>query len=134
MNAEQTHTPGPWFWYVNLATKSFSLRAAVHPFGSIVMDFQRYGMQGAQPRFIDNHIMRPATELTVVDPKREHHKDWHQLLEHPDARLIAAAPDLLAACRQILVAVEQSPISEEMPVNLQLLRNAIAKATIPTPQ
>jgi hypothetical protein len=59
------------------------------------MDFVRKGMQGGTCRFAvwkgderENMggIMRPAHEIDV--------------LTHPDARLIAAAPDLLAACKR----------------------------------
>lgn len=129
MNTE--HTKGPWYWEVNPQSKSFSLRAPQKG-GTIVMDFTRYGMQSAQPRFRVGNILHDAAELTVVDPERDHHKNWHRLLEHPDARLIAAAPDLLAACINALDQLKD--VDEHYPCQRSItgLRRAIAKATQPT--
>jgi len=68
-----------------------------------VMDFVRMGMRGAQPRFAkwdgENRdrfggIMYPAKEL--------------DLNAHPDARLIAAAPEMLAALKMALGAFERN--------------------------
>lgn len=47
--------------------------------------------------FRKNGIMRRAVDLSVPQPGREHHADWWRIIEHPDASLIAAAPELLAA-------------------------------------
>lgn len=85
------HTPGPWEWRTNGAR--IYLRT-VHRGGLYIMDFVRRGMQGAQPRFAvwqgDDReklggIMTPASEFDFRN--------------HPDARLIASAPDLLAVIR-----------------------------------
>lgn len=90
MDATQVtaHTPGPWQWV-------FRDRVAtlVHPHRGwlTVMDFVRLGMQGGTFRLATwkgdkrenmGGIMRPAHEIDVA--------------AHPDARLIAAAPDLAA--------------------------------------
>jgi hypothetical protein len=45
----------------------------------------------------------PRFDLTVMDfvrwgiPGRDHHADWFQTIDHPDAHLIAAAPTMLEA-------------------------------------
>ena len=84
------HTPGPWQWFkradgaVYLATPD---RGHL-----IVMDFIRFGMQQGQARFAVwegeerermGGIMKPTEKLDVN--------------EHPDARLVAAAPEMYDA-------------------------------------
>jgi len=67
-----------------------------------VMDFRRYGMNGAAPvfwhwdyRFVGTP--KRADNLAVPVEGREHHATWFADIDHPDARLIAAAPELLEA-------------------------------------
>lgn len=84
--AEQKATPGPWTWEVNLKSKGVYLCGS----GKYVMDFVRWGMGGAQPRFRNSeNLMVEADELSQIVPGREHHESWHRTLEHPDATFIA---------------------------------------------
>lgn len=48
--------------------------------------------------------------------------------EGDDLRLIAAAPDLLAACEAVLAEIERRPASQAGHLDTQALREAIAKA------
>ena len=91
-----TSTPGPWFWMVNLKSRQVTLEStqSMHP---TVMSFRRWGMGGAQPMFNCRNMV-PASELVEIIPGHEHHAAWAQTIDHPDANLIIAAPDLLAAC------------------------------------
>lgn len=84
-------TPGEWAWQVNKTSRSIELRANGN---RIVMDFARWGMNGAQPRL--RHLggadlMVDAKAFAVDVPGREHHRTWFQTLCHPDAALICAA-------------------------------------------
>lgn len=95
---ELLHTPGPWRWELNKKFKTINLCGGKPTFDLIVMGFERYGMQHAQPRFLDTmKILRPSTESAIIIPGREHYKDWFMGIDHPDANLIAAAPELLEA-------------------------------------
>lgn len=97
-----SHTPGPWRWEVNLKSHVISLRGGSRPlYDWTVMDFVRWGMGNAQPRFIVDGLLCKAEEFRRVAPEREHHKEWFQLLSHPDANLIAAAPDMLDALKLV---------------------------------
>ena len=51
--------------------------------------------------------------------------DWGSILTPQDARLIAAAPDLLAACKQAIAAFEHGE-----PVNWAIVSGAIVKAEV----
>ncbi|GAB3318086.1 hypothetical protein GCM10027299_09600 [Larkinella ripae] len=97
--SEIQHTPGPWKWQFNQNNKQVELYSETgHK--TIVMDFQRWGMNGAQPRFEKGGLLYDAHEFAQVVPGREHHKNWFQSINHPDAHLIAAAPDLLAVLKR----------------------------------
>ncbi len=95
------HTKGPWRWELNLKRKHVALYGGFPKFDLTVMDFHRWGMSGAQPRFgatASPHLgmMGYARDFAEIAVGREHHSDWFQLVDHPDADLIASAPSLLA--------------------------------------
>jgi hypothetical protein len=100
------HTPGPWRWEINLHSKQLKLCGGRNPYDLTVMDFTRWGMSGAKARFLRSHegagmLMHDAEDFAAIVPGREHHARWFQTLEHPDARLIAAAPRLLQVLQSI---------------------------------
>jgi hypothetical protein len=83
------HTPGPWAWFGN--TKNHEIHLATERGGRVfVMTFARYGMASAQPRFQVDHRMVNAHDL--VKYERDYRADIADI-NHPDAHLIAAAPD-----------------------------------------
>lgn len=85
------HTPGPWHWFVNNKAKTCYL--ATWDRGRIfVMQMVRWGMQGAIARFQvptgGGGIMTDVHQLGNPD------HNGQIRLRHPDAALIASAPDL----------------------------------------
>lgn len=100
------HTPGPWRWEYNAKHKSVHLVGGRPMYDLTVMDFVRCGMGGATIRLRDPahdglqlmHKLHDFDEWIAPFPGREHHADWCAAVTHPDARLIAAAPELYAAC------------------------------------
>lgn len=97
-------TPAPWRWEVNKEYKTVYLRGGCPRFDQNVMSFTRWGMGGAAPEFRgenENHsIMHRVEKWASPVPGREHHAHWFMDVNHPDARLIAAAPDLLWALKR----------------------------------
>lgn len=135
-------TPGPWRWGINLKSKQVQLCGGVPRFDLIVMDFVRWGMDGAAPRFNTeirpyHNLMERVEKFAAIQPGREHHADWFQRVNHPDAMLIEAAPDLLAACQlwdQGFVDGDQFDAEQFLAwvdKNRAAARAAIAKATAP---
>lgn len=134
------HTPGPWRWELNEKSKRVQLCGAAG-FDLTVMDFVRWGMGGASPRLRD--LNRPDLNLMKrIDiwgspvEGRLHHESWFKAINHPDANLIAVAPDLLAACWLISALCEK----DGEPVDgfrfreaVQMARAAIAKAESDAP-
>lgn len=124
---EPKHTPGPWRWEINLKSKKIQLCGGVPRHDLTVMDFARWGIQGAAPRLREDvdrmNIMHRCDRWAKVVPGREHHADWFQTVDHPDMRLIAAAPDLLAACEALLAASEG-----RMSRSLDMISEAVARA------
>jgi hypothetical protein len=109
--SEATFTPGPWRWEYNAKHKSVQLVGGKPMYDLTVMDFERWGMSGAVPRFVEPSgvgeglmlMFRLCDRRDWVEPLkgREHHADWCAAVSHPDARLMAAAPELLAALQDV---------------------------------
>ena len=107
------------------------------------MDFVRLGMQGAQPRFQKNGIMENASDLSTFEvceavgyesAKKDRSCYRYDIdgIDHPDARLIAAAPDLLAALTMVRDAdedCEKDGLQRIPVVARHRIDMAIAKAT-----
>lgn len=103
--SEENHTPGPWRWEVNLKSKRVELCGGKPQFDLTVLNFSRWGMNGAKVEFLQRcksgMLIEPCEKFAVPIPGREHHADWCQTINHPDANLIASAPDLLAERDQL---------------------------------
>lgn len=87
-------TPGPWYWHTDALTGRVSLRTPDRG-QLIVMDCARRGMHGAAPRFAVwpyLNIGQPRGRLGGIL------EDFDG--DHPDARVIVAAPVLLAALEE----------------------------------
>lgn len=110
-----THTPGPWRWELNKASKSVALLGGRPRFDKSVMNFERYGMSHAAPSFNNARLgeegnlyneMERCDKYGAIVQGREHHKDWFQEINHPDALLIAASPELFRLLREARTTLE----------------------------
>jgi len=132
-----SHTPGPWRWEINVKGYQLQLCGGTPRFDKTVLNFIRWGMGSATARFrTEINLMSPANDFAEVVQGREHHAEWFQTINHPDARLIAAAPELLEALNDLLVWADwhsdrHRSVSMDEPNTgaLEKARAAIAKAT-----
>jgi len=95
-------TPGPWMWDISTANKRCLLETA-HSGRYFVMGFERWGTQGACPKFqkfrkyegpVDEREsmgMVRADKLAKSYPGKEHHEGFDDYIDHPDALFIAHA-------------------------------------------
>ena len=101
------HTAGPWRWEFNHEHKRMKLVGGRPEFDLTIMSFDRWGMSGAVASLRDtaydgmNIMHRVCDRPDWIAPfdGRKHHADWCADIIHPDMRLMAAAPDLLAAAQ-----------------------------------
>lgn len=129
MNTE--HTPRPWRWEINEKSKVVQLCGGRPKYDLTVMDFERWGMGGAIPRLRDmgdHGILTRCLKWAKKVLGREHHAHWFKSLDHPDAHLIAAAPDLLEALEKILEYTDEMDGHEDWPPLRKAAEAAIAKA------
>jgi len=118
-NMHTEHTPGPWAWET---TPSGEVRLQTPDRGKLyVMGFARKGMQGAQPRF----------SLWGDGARERRGGIMHNFAEaggadHPDARLIAAAPDLLGALQVAELVLRERGLG--MTGEYKQIEAALAKA------
>lgn len=141
----QSHTAGPWGWFGN---ESGIYLATPDRGRTYVMGFRRRGMNSAEPTFRDGGVMRPASELVrfavgegtakgFAEGKADRSVYRYDIsaVDHPDARLIAAAPELLEALKGMVGAFGDITITvdgvvqPETDPEIIAARAAIAKAT-----
>jgi hypothetical protein len=123
------HTPGPWDWFESngkpyLATPN---RGRLY-----VMGFARSGMQGATPRFAQWDGMQDGAERERMGGIMHDGIKLPNGDLHPDAKLIAAAPELLKSCKALLeelrlIREKDGPFVYDTTCRIEA-RAAIAKA------
>ncbi|PTW84009.1 hypothetical protein DBL07_25905 [Achromobacter mucicolens] len=130
-----THTEGPWRWEFNAEHRSVQLVGGKPQYDLTVMDFTRWGMAGAGIRLRELsergmnllHKLHERPDWIAPFPGREHHKHWRADVIHPDMRLIAAAPELLAALESCVIwNGKRGPDDNLLPIDRQ--PGEIAKA------
>ena len=135
-------TPGPWGWFGNSQSNHIYL-ATKHSGRRYVMDFTRWGFRGAQPRFQpDRRGMVDAKDLITfevgdhsvvgIDQAKQDTSVYRydiRGINHPDAHLIAAAPDLYKALVKCAVVLSGDEMSKRSLIEaLEGANTALAKA------
>ena len=114
------HTVGPWDWY--MSDRGEAMLATPDRGRLYVMQPVRCGMQGGTVRFSEWGEGPRGRRGGVMRDAKEHLRNG--VLMHPDALLIAAAPDLLAALQRALNVLDATGAQDDA----NAVRAAIAKA------
>lgn len=104
---DTTHTPGPWRWELNESTKTINLVGGRPMFDLTILRPTRWGMNSGTLEIRDTshdgmnimHKLHERRDWIAPHAGRAHHARWCANVIHPDMRLIAAAPELLAAAK-----------------------------------
>jgi hypothetical protein len=97
------HTEGPWLMGVNELTKQSVCQTTAH--GGRLIAY-------AHSQHYHSYLCEGITQSTMT----------------ANARLIAAAPDLLVACHKLLKVLELEPECKIYKAHMALAKNAILKA------
>ena len=109
------HTPGPWRWEFNAEHKVLHLVGGRPQYDLTIMDFDRWGMNRAIATLRDTsedgmnimHRLCDRKDWIAPFPGRAHHANWCADVVHPDMRLMASAPDLLASLEEVTAELSQ---------------------------
>jgi len=122
------HTAGPWDWY--MSDRGEAMLATPDRGRLYVMQPVRCGMQGGTVRFSEWGEGPRGRRGGVMRDAKEHLRNG--VLMHPDALLIAAAPDLLDVVQALVLAQQQGcdpalMVAEDSPL-MDAARDALQKA------
>lgn len=90
---EAEATEGPWQWFGNTKAHEIYL-ATVHGGRRIVMDFVRWGMQRAQPRFQPRDKGYMIDSADLVNYEKDYRKDFIGI-NNADAEFIAQSRTII---------------------------------------
>lgn len=145
--SEERFTPGPWCWH---GSNHRMHLATVDRGKTYVMSFCRMGMREGQPTFQASRRtpgvsgMQKAMEMAkfevgdrfvtgITEAKADGSVYRYDItsIDHPDAHLIVAAPDLYKALRELMEQINQDmliPNEDEVNGCWDNALNALAKA------
>lgn len=109
-DATARHTEGPWRWELNEKHRSVQLVGGRPMYDLTIIQPIRWGLGGATLFIRDTahdgmnlmHKLHERRDWIAPHHGRAHHASWCADVVHPDMRLMAASPLLLAALNRTL--------------------------------
>lgn len=108
-------TPGPWVWRGNVDSQALRLSTESGPWRYTVMDFARWGMQNAVPRFREDGVMVRADERVMFEVNHTATKRTDRGVyrgdiidvRHTDARFMACSRTIVPALLERITQLEE---------------------------